>query len=449
MLAVPNTHARAPTHTRPHPHAHTSGHPTAFPGRLLLCVTVANPRSPTSVLAMPDRLLSSVSPRYGLVHSPWNTNATASGAWNLTLDGFLWASEQLLLGQRSDGQMPDAIFNSSAGSAAGGRRPGFNRCSDQACTFPPGSPLPRPSCCGNSTNAAAAVLAASAVAIDLAGSNSTPRAARDCNDGSMDSAPFAVFNALFLAEQLRKSAGGAVAAGSWLGRWLPGLVRALARVPSGPPESAAAGLAYNDPNDPIVGYGFEDSVAKTGALNYASLLTIEASALLCQAARNLAGSNTTVAAHAHETEALCRRAAKMSAQLTPALWDDAIGMFRPSTGLEGNLTDVWGSAYAASLDGAHTILGPGGGDGRGGDRRWPSEVPSPTTTVQRERIAAFLADPKNGVFANGQVRHLPAGQSWEQEWCVPKGATGPDAKVPPPCAEGWLYSSPGDYQNGG
>ena len=40
---------------------------------------------------------------------------------------------------------------------------------------------------------------------------------------------------------------------------------------------------------------------------------------------------------------------------------------------------------------------------------------------------------------------MPAGESWVQEWCVPRGA-GPGG---PTCAQGWLYSPPGVYQNGG
>ena len=72
---------------------------------------------------------------------------------------------------------------------------------------------------------------------------------------------------------------------------------------------------YNSPSNPIVGYGFEDSVAKTGALNYASLLTLEACALLCQAAREHAVHDPAVAAHAVATEALCLRAANISREL--------------------------------------------------------------------------------------------------------------------------------------
>jgi hypothetical protein len=339
---------------------------------------------------------------YGLVHTPWVGDNTAATTWNLTLETFMWASKQLLLEQRSDGQMPDVIF--------GGGKSGFNRCSDQACTFPAGSPLPRPSCCGS------------------------PSHPKNCSDGSMDSAPFTVFNVLFLARRL-KAEQGAAAAAAWLGKWLPTLLRALERTPSGPNGSA---LAYNDPRDPIVGYGFEDSVAKTGALNFASLLTLEACATLCHASRSHGpydGTNT-IAALAPATEALCRRATNISKQLTTALWDERVGMFHPSTGLEGNLTDIWGSAYAASLDGTHTILGVDA---------WPSDVPAPTTTAQRQRIIDFLADQRNGIFVAGQVRHLPMGQGWEQEWCVPKGA----GAGQPPCAEGWLYSRPGSYQNGG
>jgi hypothetical protein len=114
-------------------------------------------------------------------------------------------------------------------------------------------------------------------------------------------------------------------------------------------------------------------------------------------------------------------------------------MFRPATALEGNLTDIWGSAYAASLDGTHTILGS--------EDVWPADVPPPTTVAQRARIVRFLADRSNGLFVAGQIRHLPAGQSWTQEWCVPHGHL--PAGQGPPCAQGWLYSPPGVYQNGG
>ena len=77
---------------------------------------------------------------YGLVNAPWAGNPEAASVWNLTLDNLIWATEQTMLAQRgSDGQLPDVITMGTSG---------FNRCSDQYCTFPAGSPLPRPECCG-------------------------------------------------------------------------------------------------------------------------------------------------------------------------------------------------------------------------------------------------------------------------------------------------------------
>ena len=46
------------------------------------------------------------------------------------------------------------------------------------------------------------------------------------------------------------------------------------------------------------GYGFEDSVTKTGALNFASLLLLEACATLCQAVRRHAMDDQRVGKHA-------------------------------------------------------------------------------------------------------------------------------------------------------
>ena len=156
-------------------------------------------------------------------------------------------------------------------------------------------------------------------------------------------------------------------------------------------------------------------LAQTGALNFASLLSLEACATLCHAARSLAAHDPTIGAHGPAAEALCRRAANISAELSPALWDEEVGMFRPATLLEGNLTDVWGSSYAAWLDGNHTMIGS--------EDAWPKDVPPPTTVAQRERITAFLADGRNGVFAAGQVRV----QAWDipirwilktNRWCT-------------------------------
>lgn len=338
---------------------------------------------------------------YGVVHTPWANPARAAAAarWNLTLDGFVWATEHLLAGQQAGtGLMPDAV--SATGAA-------FNKCFQQYCTFPPSSPLPRPSCCAHG----------------------------NCTIGSMDNAAFATFNALFLV-RATADRRGAPAGAALLARWLPALERGLAQIPTGPAGSVAASLAFNDPASPVVGYGFEDTVAKTGALHFASLLLLEASATLCQAIRRYSTHHAGLFRRSGAADALCDQARNISAALGPALWDERIGMFKPATGLEGNLTDIWGSAYAASLDGVHTMMG--------GADAWPVDVPPPVTAAQRSRIVSFLAQAPNGIFAAGQARHLPVGQGWTQSWCVPAGA-GPGG---PPCRVGFNYN-PGGYQDGG
>ena len=350
---------------------------------------------------------------YGLVHTAAAVYEYGSGlSRNLTLSHFIWATEQTLQAQRAaDGQIPDAIVANGAGGFTGifsgdNTWPGAK----QYCTFPPGSPLPRPSCCSH----------------------------KNCSTGSMDNAAFAVFNVLFLVRAI-ESARGVADARQFLVKWLPALLRGLATIPTrGPAELYSRALAYNSPDSPVVGYGFEDTVVKTGSLNFASLLALEAAATLCHAVRHYVTQDRGEASarHAVAGEELCAWARNISAELGPALWEESVGMFRPATGLEGNLTDVWGSAYAASLDGTRTILG--------GSDTWPQDVLPPATPAQRKRIVAFLASHHDELFAAGQVRHLPRGQSWTQSYCVPRGS-GPGS---PACGKGYNYR-PGQYQNGG
>jgi hypothetical protein len=172
----------------------------------------------------------------------------------------------------------------------------------------------------------------------------------------MDNNAFATMNVLFLTRKLEVQRGQPVAA-AFLGKWLPSLLRSLARIPIA--SDGGSSLAWNSPDDPIVGYGFEDFEVKSGALTYMSLLTLEACALLCNAIRHhaaflLVPSPRGVAA------SLCDRANRIADELsTPAsvLWDDAVGMFRPASLLEGNLTDVWGSTPHLRFRPPGTVLG--------------------------------------------------------------------------------------------
>ena len=155
-------------------------------------------------------------------------------------------------------------------------------------------------------------------------------------------------------------------------------------------------------------------MAKTGQLSFASLLALEANALLCNATRYFAANQAGA-------KVLCARAAKISAELAPALLDGASGMLRPATDFDGvrphPLTDVWGSSYAAFLDGTDTSIGAGA---------WPVDVPPPLSAAQRAAVGEWLVANGERVFAAGQVRHLPVGQSWTQQWCSPVQVS-PDA----------------------
>ena len=145
----------------------------------------------------------------------------------LTLDDFVAASEGLLRTQRpADGQFPDAIH--------GGVIFGFDNAAVQACAFPlndPTAPLLRPSCCAQRPTGS------------WAQPRTQPTTNGNCSSGSMDNNAFATINVLFLTKALEKQSGQAAAA-AFLGRWLPALLRGLARIPSGTKSDGAGVLSH-------------------------------------------------------------------------------------------------------------------------------------------------------------------------------------------------------------
>ena len=95
------------------------------------------------------------------------------------------------------------------------------------------------------------------------------------------------------------------------------------------------------------------------------------------------------------------RARMIAALAGPILWDDTVGMFRPSSGNNANLTDVWGSALAVEI--------------------------GAVTGERAARIVSWFGAHWREVVQDGQIRHLPLGQHW------------PDPGF-------WEYDA---YQNGG
>ena len=127
-------------------------------------------------------------------------------------------------------------------------------------------------------------------------------------------------------------------------------------------------------------YGFTDSIRKTGAVLFCSLLHYDALVELAGLAQAWQCPGAPVAA-------MRAVAADIAAAITAGpLWNPSLGMFRPDTGTANGLTDVWGSAFAAHLGVA--------------------------TPVQQQSVAQWLAANQAVVFQTGQVRHLPAPSHW-------------------------------------
>ena len=70
----------------------------------------------------------------------------------------------------------------------------------------------------------------------------------------------------------------------------------------------------------------------------------------------------------------------------PILWNETCGMFRPSSEINTNLTDVWGSALAVEL--------------------------GVVTKERTGRIVEWFEENWESVVQKGQIRHLPLGQYW-------------------------------------
>lgn len=139
-------------------------------------------------------------------------------------------------------------------------------------------------------------------------------------------------------------------------------------------------------------WGFTDTVKKTGACLFSSLLEI--AARRCYAEMLGAAANSASA----EEKAVAER---LTAAVNRVFWDDERGLYRAAT-VRCREHDIWGSAYAVWLG-----------------------VADKTRAL---RVANVFKDEYGDLVSDGQVRHLSKGVYWE--------------KVSPGCARDF-------YQNGG
>ena len=181
---------------------------------------------------------------------------------------------------------------------------------------------------------------------------------QDCQD--LDTASFAIkLAAHFWASLPAKRAA------TLYGRWNATLRRSLDGT-----RVRADGLLWSNPDAPIIGYGFQDAEIKSGGVLYSSVLAWNASRLL--AAMADAAGDVRSAASLRDRARAIKKAADSS------LWDDSLGIYRASTGVESNVVDLWANAAAGAMGFADA--------------------------GQAGRIFAYFRDHEDEIFYEGQVR---------------------------------------------
>jgi len=155
--------------------------------------------------------------------------------------------------------------------------------------------------------------------------------------------------------------------------WAPLLDKTMDWTPRG-----ATGLVWNDPAKPHSPYGFTDTVGKTGALFFESLLDWTASRRMERWHGRTGGGDAA---------ARYRRRAALVERHLGELWDEEAGAFLAAT-RDCRQIDVWGNAYAVWL-----------------------EFPLGS---RRARILEFLRRRRQDFVWRGQVRHLLKGEYWQR-----------------------------------
>lgn len=139
---------------------------------------------------------------------------------------------------------------------------------------------------------------------------------------------------------------------------------------------SSLGLVWIDPDNPHTGYGFTDSVIKTGNELFCSLLYWEASLLMAE----IYG---VINKKSLQSEFLER--AKMIEKNIDVLWDEKTGAFYTTTIGERRI-DIWGNAFAVYIN---FPLGN-----------------------KEKKIIDFLIKNYNEYIYCGQIRHLLKGEYW-------------------------------------
>ena len=192
-----------------------------------------------------------------------------------------------------------------------------------------------------------------------------------CQD--LDSAAFAVK----LAHQIWFQTTAPSAQRILFAKWARALERGMNATTSDP---SGSGLLWSNTSRPMVGYGFQDTIQKSGVVLYSSVLQWNASRLLGEMAE------------ASGDKELARRMAILSDRIRVSanrmLWNVERGVFMASAGgTEEDRVDVWGNAMAGAIGFA--------------------------SKAQSQSIFNFFKANERNIFFEGQVRETPSPDHWD------------------------------------
>ncbi|MBI4023398.1 MAG: hypothetical protein HY360_00350 [Verrucomicrobia bacterium] len=152
------------------------------------------------------------------------------------------------------------------------------------------------------------------------------------------------------------------------------LLASLRAVPTEP----ETGLVWIDPGRPHTGYGFTDTISKTGRELFCSLLLFESFSILCALATSIG---------CHDDSAVCKAQAENLQRSLDSLWFERDGMFYAASA-DCRQLDVWGSLYACMV----------------------GAVDAP----RARRIGDWFEANRDRVLYRGCLRHLPAPEHWNR-----------------------------------
>lgn len=162
---------------------------------------------------------------------------------------------------------------------------------------------------------------------------------------------------------------------AFFGKYKAAMVKSLATTTKDP---AGSGLLWSNTSAPMVGYGFQDAEVKSGCVLYSSVLYWNATRLMAEMA-TATGDHALAAAMQAEAD-------KVRESATKLLWNERLGVFMASTGLERLNVDIWGNAMAGAMGFA--------------------------TPAQGAKMFAYFQANEDKIFYEGQVRETPFPTQW-------------------------------------